>query len=403
MEKIYVLILICIYSFAKADSWTQKASLPAADRAAAAGFSLNGMGYIGTGIKFAGPVQFHNDFWQYNPANNSWAQKANLAGAARSGAVGFSVLGKGHIACGHDGNNVLQDVWQYDDALNTWTQKAALPGPGRNYTVAFSIDSFAYIGTGYNSMSTSYKDFWQYNPVANAWVQKADAGSLTRSSAIAFAAGGKGYIGAGYDATYMNDFWQYDPLLNTWTQKANTPGGARSDASAFTINGYGYILTGQTSLTTANDLWRYDHVNNTWSQKLNLSGSARTDAVAFSIGNKGYIGTGWDPVFNSLNDLWEYTPDSTTSVEENGNDNFHFTISPNPANEFLVISSEFGVKEKIAIIITDINGKKVYHYNLDTRYLILDTKINVSTFSNGIYFVTVDDGNQKEVKKFIKN
>ncbi len=407
MKKIFTLALSFSLSLTllKADSWTQKASLPADDRAAAAGFALNGKGYIGTGIKFGGPTQFHNDFWEYDPTTNSWLQKADFGGTSRSGGVGFSLLGKGYIACGYDANIVQQDMWEYDDVLNTWTQKASLPGPGRNYTVALTIDSFAYIGTGYDASIASYNDFWQYNPVANSWLQKADVGGAVRSSAIAFSANGKGYIGGGYSATYMDDFWEFNPALNAWTQKANIPGGGRSDASAFAIDDYGYILTGQLSIGTVKDLWKYNSNTNTWAQKTSLTGAARTNAVAFSIGNKGYIGTGWDAAFNSLNDFWEYTADSTTAVEEFQVSDFGFQVVPNPAKDFIVISyppapffSGLNGNEKINLTITDTHGKKVY----ETKLLTFDFRLPISSFQNGIYFIEANDGKDKMVKKFLK-
>src|SRR6185436_9052623 len=158
MKNIFLPVLCMLSYFVHADSWTQKADLPGDDRGASAGFSINGKGYIGTGIKFAAPVPFHDDFWEYDPATNVWTQKADFGGAGRCGAVGFSVSDKGYIACGSDGNGVQQDIWEYDPVLNSWLQKAGLPGPGRNYTVAFVIDSIAYLGTGYDAMSSSYQD-----------------------------------------------------------------------------------------------------------------------------------------------------------------------------------------------------------------------------------------------------
>ncbi len=62
------------------DSWVQKANVPGNPRDGAIGFSLNGKIYIGGGSSFdsqSNPI-YHQDFWEYNPSNNSWSAKANI-------------------------------------------------------------------------------------------------------------------------------------------------------------------------------------------------------------------------------------------------------------------------------------------------------------------------------------
>ncbi|HEY4798982.1 MAG TPA: hypothetical protein VII99_07905 [Bacteroidia bacterium] len=34
---------------------------------------------------------FFNDFWEYDPSNNTWTAKANFGGSARFRATGFSI------------------------------------------------------------------------------------------------------------------------------------------------------------------------------------------------------------------------------------------------------------------------------------------------------------------------
>ncbi|HUM47371.1 MAG TPA: hypothetical protein PLD84_10605, partial [Chitinophagales bacterium] len=81
---------------------------------------------------------------------------------------------------------------------NTWTKKADLAGPARTDAVGFSIGTKGYIGTGLSGGSK--KDFWQFDPATNAWTQKADFGGTARLDAVGFAIGAKGYIGTGSDA-----------------------------------------------------------------------------------------------------------------------------------------------------------------------------------------------------------
>ena len=51
-----------------------------------------------------GMVQFRKDFWEYDPAANTWTQKADFGGTARYYAVGFSIGSKGYIGTGWDGS-----------------------------------------------------------------------------------------------------------------------------------------------------------------------------------------------------------------------------------------------------------------------------------------------------------
>ncbi len=118
------------------------------------GFSIGTKGYIGT----SGNVytnDFTTEFWEYDPATNSWTQKASLPiTPSRYGAVGFSIGTKGYIGIGgksgFNSDPYYKDFWEWDQATNIWTQKADFPGNARVAAVGFSIGNKGYIGTGYD-------------------------------------------------------------------------------------------------------------------------------------------------------------------------------------------------------------------------------------------------------------
>ena len=58
-------------------------------------------GYIGTGQDLNGA--WRKDFWEYDPAANTWTQKADFGGTERRGALGFSIGNKGYIGTGYNG------------------------------------------------------------------------------------------------------------------------------------------------------------------------------------------------------------------------------------------------------------------------------------------------------------
>ena len=74
----------------------------------------------------------------------------------------FSAAGKGYVGTGYDGEQRINDFWQYDPGTNTWAQKADFGGSARYGAVAFSINDIGYVGTGYDG--NYLKDFWAYDP-----------------------------------------------------------------------------------------------------------------------------------------------------------------------------------------------------------------------------------------------
>lgn len=395
-----VLAFIAFFSaqalFAQTDYWTQKANLPGASRVAGAGFSVEGKGYVGFGYNFSLPQSFLYDMWQYDPVNDSWTQVASFPDSGRSGASGFTIGTKGYIFGGYGNGSVQNELWEYDPIVNSWTEKAFCPGPQRDYAVAFGIGNKGYIGTGYDASSLNFGDFWEYDPVADAWTSKANVGGLPRSSAVGFSIGGKGYIGTGYIASPVRDFWEYDPVSNSWTQKADVSTIDRADGCGFSIGGYGYICCGYANGPASNDHWQYDPVANTWTQKSNLSGALRNDAVAFSIGMKGYVTCGADLTFTALNDLHEYTPDTTllNSVTSVFPEDL-FAAWCDYDQRILNVSIPNGSATYLELI--DLNGKS-WHSSFVTG---TSHKIPVTELSSGIYLIRFKQGNRSQSEKIL--
>ena len=76
---------------------------------------------------------------------NVWTRKADYPGNSAGGEVGFSIGTKGYVGAG-----IANEFWEYDPATDTWTQKSSMPGTyGIAGAVGFSIGTKGYIGTGY--------------------------------------------------------------------------------------------------------------------------------------------------------------------------------------------------------------------------------------------------------------
>jgi N-acetylneuraminic acid mutarotase len=364
------------------DSWTQKADFGGTARAYAVGFSIGSLGYLGTGLNASGDLQ---DFWQYDPSKNKWTQKANFGGVARCCATGFSIGSKGYVGTGHGWpggvlTNLI-DFWAYDPATNTWTQKANFIGAGRYAAAGFSIAAKGYLGAGINWVSSSsytwYKDFYEYDPGTNVWTRKADFGGTARAFAVGFSINStKGYIGTGNTGTsnegFKNDFWEYDPANpetgGTWTKKADFGGTPRDVPAGFSIGKNGFIGTGYLrDGSYVQDFWEYNQSTNTWTQKTDLGGK-----------HTGNLKEG----------------DSQAEILADNN-NSKLIVYPNPSASTFNFRLKTVSEEPVNIKIFDMTGRLVHEYSsLSPDEIItvgetMEAGIYVAVLTQGKYRKTV--------------
>lgn len=294
------------------DTWVQKTSLPGDARCAAIGFSISDKGYIGCGNTQISGSNFKNDFWEYNPLNNSWTQKANMGDRPKCYSVAFVIDSLGYVVSGYDGQRYDNMVWEYHPGSNKWIQKPSYAGTEVYHATCFVAGNKGYIATGYSgpfNKSNMPKDFWEYRPYEiSTWQPRNDIQQLKRMAAATFTIGTSAYMCTGFDSTgQKKDVWEYNSVTNTWTQKADLGGVRRNGAVGFAIAGFGYIGLGFDSFELRNDCWKYNPVLNTWMPTTNFAGAARYNAVSFVINNKAYVGTGYDDI-GSRKDFWQFDP-----------------------------------------------------------------------------------------------
>lgn len=245
------------------NSWTQKADFGGVGRRNAVGFSIGNKGYIGTGMdhefSFAGDELA--DFWEYDPLTNTWTQKAPYPGSGGAGvyyATGFGINGKGYICCGKIGpSNYSNQLWEYNPATNSWLQRASFPGGTRYGLTSFVINNKAYLGTGTDENAFN-NDLWCYDPSTNTWTAKANMPGSARFSSAAFSIGWRGFIVFGSDGGYKEELWEYNAYDDTWIQRADFEGGARRSGVAFAIGSKGYAGTGKGESGCRRDFWEYN-------------------------------------------------------------------------------------------------------------------------------------------------
>ncbi|HVI47576.1 MAG TPA: kelch repeat-containing protein [Chitinophaga sp.] len=253
----------------------------------------------------------------------NWIRRSQYSGVARSAAASFVINDKAYVGTGFNGTDRLNDFWMYDPDQNSWTNKSIYPGTARSGAVGFAAGNMGYVGTGYDG-TNKLKDFYKYDPSSNQWnpAPIAPFGGTARYGAVAFTLKGKGYVTTGWDDNWLKDMWQYDPATDKWTQVKDIPNGKRTDASSFVIGNRAYVVMGTANNAPITDFYAYDADKENWVQlnpidnvsddsfddSYNFKGSA---AAAFAMRGKGYVACG-----TNSNAVWEYTPETDRWVQK---------------------------------------------------------------------------------------
>lgn len=300
--------------------WAGSSVFPGYARSGAASFTIGGDvnatfvvgGYVNPTVR---EVQNGYKF------DGKWSSIADFPGEARYEAVGFSINGVGFVGTGRNmANEDFNDFYRYNPTNDTWEQIADFPGEARYGAVAFSLGNYGYVGLGREKAGASdFVDFYRYDPSNDSW-QEIDTPPFNakRAYAFAFVIGNKAYIGggrAGNSATLPGDFVSFDgdkwARLNPLNRSDdnNTYDARKYAASTFTIGNYGYIVAGRNQNgVISGTVFKYDPSSDSWTDKHQaLTTDAREKAVGFSHGGKGYITTGATSA-GTIDNTYEFTP-----------------------------------------------------------------------------------------------
>lgn len=246
---------------AETDTWRRLNDFPGEKRTEAVSFSINGKGYVGLGKYLAvepdadglnSETGFKQDFWEYNPDNDTWTQLPDFPGEGRAKSIGFVINNKGYVGCGGYGK---RDFWEFSPSDNSWNQLADYPGESNWGVVGFSIESKGYVGFGYNSEDyLPSTDFWEYSPETNSWYEKQSAKIPTYYDATGtdyyatLYATGFSFNGEGYICLDVNSLWKYNPTSNEWTgliERFPSVGNNRLKSKTnFVVNGKAFLGLG---------------------------------------------------------------------------------------------------------------------------------------------------------------
>jgi N-acetylneuraminic acid mutarotase len=218
-----------------------------------------------------------NKVYAYNPADNTWATKADLPVGMQSPIV-RAVGGKLYCIGGHDSTGQgtwFKSVYEYDPNANTWTQKTDMPTAREDMgsaVIGTKIYVFGGLALNYNQT----KALEIYDTSNDTWdTTKAALPDFKNFGDFGAAYNGKVYaIGssnsfADYPVIYpVQTVYEYDPNANAWATKAYLP-NPMSYKEAEILNGKIYCVGGATFHTNTQQkiVYAYDVATNTWSQQ----------------------------------------------------------------------------------------------------------------------------------------
>ena len=234
------------------------------------------------------------------------------------------------------------------------------------------------------------------------------------------------------DSTYLTSlYWMTMKLYRIdengdtmWTKKIGVKDNNFSPISVKQLPNYDYIISGANGIPhydigggLVSDqlqgfLCRIDSSGNIkWfnNYKANSTVDTTTENYLFDVAqtNDGnFVSVGWvSPVDGSTQDVWIIKVDSmgciiggcnsTVDVANISDSEPEFNIYPNPANDFIDIETDF---KNCYFSVFDITGKLI----LREKIVQNKTRIDLSSYSNGLYFIQLQNAEKILSKKFIK-
>lgn len=381
-------------------SWTQLNDFPGSPNFTGTKFVIGKNAYYLEGYDGS---TCYDRLWKFDTQSKTWSQMASFPGNMTKGdPVGFSIDSMGYIGTGVEcGGSSGSEFWAYDPSSDTWQQKASLPGTGIHIAVGFSIDGRGYIGLGRHSYSDPNYTIYRYDPPSDSWTTVTTFPGTNTTGSEALTHNGKVYIVGGGDASGglgTDALWSYDPVLDDWNQLTDLPGNGRKAHMGFAIAEHLYFGTGWNGSTYYSDMYRYNTQTNTWTQVSDFGGGKRRHTEEFAVGGMGYVIGGMDEQSTYKKDVWQYRSEFVSQKEFKEKGGASFQVQPNPAKELITVELTQHKKR----------GRELRVYSSKGRLIRSTTvkngpkRMDIGGLASGVYFLEIrKEGNTPERKKLI--
>ena len=164
------------------NSWSQLAPFPGAGRDHPAMVNVGDKIFVGCGSNASSTGL--SDWWEYDITNNTWLQKTGIPANGRHhpyffGIGNYAYVGFGHGSVSGPGSNpnsslfIYNDFYRYDPTNDSWQMMSQFPSQARVAGTQFSYQGKGYIlsGDGDSHYPLAQGEFWEYNPLTDTWAQ----------------------------------------------------------------------------------------------------------------------------------------------------------------------------------------------------------------------------------------
>lgn len=446
------------------NEWAAMADFPSGGRNHPALIMAGNKIYVGLGSNYMGNL---GDWWQYDIETNSWSEKAEFEYGNRHHPFYFGIDGVAYVGFGHGNSNdsnftIYNDFYKYDENADSWITLNDFPGEGRVAGTQFSFNGKGYIlsGDGDDHGPLDSGEFWEYDTNTDTWTSLESHPGGARWAPGSFVINCDIYLTSGHEEEtdiYYNDLVKYqtglqcgctdstamyyDPnaevddgscgqcesnLLTVVISGNNTQEGLAWNIVA--IGNDNPSATGGAQLTNvclekncyifemfdnSDNGWNgntyqiIDSLGNVIASGEHQIGGLNNDTIEFGemeCYQESYRCNGEQACIDPMDGSGEYSSLSecenncitNTQIENFSNS---FTISPNPSTGVINIRFD-NDSQQTNLSIFNILGKLIYQEKSLNKGI---NKINLSTQSEGIYFVKLTSNNHTVTKKISIN
>ncbi len=352
----------------------------------------------------------------YEPATNSWSAGTSMPLPVTHGATAL-INGEAWIIGGFFGDNPGKGtarVQIYNVSKNTWREGPALPKKRAAGAAVYYKGKLHFFGGFYPDRQTNSGDHFvlDLSRVDQGWQNDTSMpnprGHLSAAliNGIIYAIGGQhGHDGKIVD---QNSVHAYNPVSKKWTEKQALPyRRSHFEPGTFVYDDQIIIVGGRRGNDYFYDrITAYDPVSNVWREIGKLPAeivgpSSKIFNGRLVVTNGGFKGD-WHPTNRTWSTPFEITTPNL-SVENIETSLPFIKIYPNPVTNTLHLKfNENAENMPMDIELTTLLGQSVRHDKIENANLITEQLIDVGDLQDGIYFVTITQGKNRNSFKIIK-